>query len=127
VSKNVETAQVTSMMTVTTDTVLLATARVRLISKTGESFSVRALLDSASEASFVIERVVQQLARQRHKIHMIVSDLQGLKVARPTQAVSLRIGSEYSAKSVYLPTAFVLPNLTRLNQVKGSVRKIGSI
>jgi len=26
--------------------------------------------------------------------------------------VSLRIGSEYSAKSVYLSTSFVLPNLT---------------
>jgi len=43
---------------------------------------------------------------------VIVFGLQGLKVGRPTQAVSLRIGSEYSAKSVYLPTAFVLPNLT---------------
>jgi len=43
---------------------------------------------------------------------VIVSGLQGLKVGRPTQAVSLRVGSEYSAKSVYLLTAFVLPNLT---------------
>jgi len=43
---------------------------------------------------------------------VIVSGLQELKVGRPTQAVSLRIGSEYSAKSMYLPTAFVLLNLT---------------
>jgi len=96
---------------VTTATVLLATARARLISKTGESFSVRALLDSASEIFFVIERVVQQLALQRRKAHVIISGLQGRKVGRPTQAVSLTIGSEYSEKSVYLPMAFVLPNL----------------
>jgi len=95
------------MMTMTTGTVLLAIAKIRLISKTGRSFSVRALLDSASKASFVTERVVQQLALQRRKANVIVSGLQGLKVGRPTQAVSLRI-----AKSVYLPTAFVLPNLT---------------
>jgi len=98
------------MMTMTTGTVLLATAK--LISETGELFSVRALLDSASEASFVSERVVQQLALRRRKAHVTVSGLQGLKVGRPTQAVSLRVGNEYSAKSVYLPTVFVLLNLT---------------
>jgi len=111
-SKGAGPTQVTSMATSTSGTVLLATARVRLISGTGESFSVRALLDSASEASFVTERVVQQLALPRRKADVIVSGLQGLKIGPPTQAVSLRVGSEYSAKSVYLPTAFVLPNLT---------------
>jgi len=107
--KGSQMAQVASMMTMTTGTVLLATARIRLIEK---SFSVRALLDSASEAFFVTERVAQQLALPRRKTNVIVSGLQGLKVGKPTQAVSLRIGSEYSAKSMYLPTAFVLPNLT---------------
>jgi len=45
---------------------------------------------------------------------VIISGLQGLKVGRPTQAVSLRIGSEYSTKSVlqYLPMVFILSNLT---------------
>jgi len=105
-------AQIASMMIMTTDIVLLATARIRLISKTGKSFSVHALLVSASETSFVTERMVQQLALQRRKANVIVSGLQGLKIGRPTQAVSLRIGSKYSAKSVYLPTAFVLLNLT---------------
>jgi len=81
-SKSLQTAQVASMMTMTTGTVLLATARIRLISKTGKSFSVCALLDSASEASFVTKRVVQQLAVQRRKANVIVSGLQGLKGSR---------------------------------------------
>jgi len=56
---------------------------------------------------------------------VIVSDLQGLKIGRSTQAVSLRIRSEYSAKSVYLPMAiFVLPNLTSFDQIEGFVREI---
>jgi len=43
----------------TNGTVLLAMAKFRLISKTRKSFSVRALVDSASEVSFVTERVAQ--------------------------------------------------------------------
>jgi len=66
----------------TTGTVLLTTAQIRLITKTGKSFSVRALLDSASEASFVTERVAQQLALPRRKANVIVSSLQGFKVGR---------------------------------------------
>jgi len=78
-SKSLETAQVTSMMIMTT---------VR--------FRFGSLL-------YHRKRVVQQFALRRRKAH--VSGLQGLKVGRSTQAVSLRIGSEYSAKSMYLPTA----------------------
>jgi len=65
--------------------------------------------------------VVQQFALRRRKAH--VSGLQGLKVGRSTQAVSLRIRSEYSAKSMYLPTAFVLPNLTSFEPCRMSICK----
>jgi len=94
------------MITATTGTMLLVMIRVRLISKTGKSFSIRALLDSASEASFVTERVIQQLtvllhALWRRKAHVIVSDLQGFKIRRSMQAILLRVRSEYSVKSVF--------------------------
>jgi len=84
---------------------------IRLISKIGESLSVHELLDSTLKASFVVERIVQQFALRRRKAHVIISGLQGIKIGRSTQAMSLRVreGKKYSSKSVSLPMAFILP------------------
>lgn len=50
---------------------------------------VRALFDSGSKASFVSERVAQQLRLLRRKINATVSGLQRVITGKITQAVSL--------------------------------------
>jgi len=55
--------------------VLMAMARIRLIFEIGETMISRALLDSASNASFVIERIAQQIALKRRRVHVDVSGL----------------------------------------------------
>jgi len=55
------TDQVANLMTSVQGTVLLTTARVKLLSDSGRQTSVCALLDSESQASFISERAAQQL------------------------------------------------------------------
>jgi len=59
-SKSEEMAQVTNMMTPITGIVLLATARIRLTSKIGESFSVRLCFGNLCHS-----KIVQQLRDER--------------------------------------------------------------
>ncbi|XP_050435209.1 uncharacterized protein LOC126842324 [Adelges cooleyi] len=60
--------------------VLLATASVVLQNKNGQSVTVRALLDSASQSSFVTERCVQLLGLKREKCDVTVQALSGAEV-----------------------------------------------
>jgi len=93
--------------------VLLEIAKIKQISRTRETMTDRAL-NSASEASFVTEKVAQQLALRRAKQkHMKVSDLQGARTGQPKQMVFLR-DSVYLPKSIPLPEAFILLNLTTI-------------
>jgi hypothetical protein len=99
-------------MTTTNGIELLEMTRVRLISNTEESVSIRTLLDFVLETSFVTKIVAQQLVLRRRKAH--ISNLQGIKIGKLRQAMLLIVGSEYSSKSVSLLTAFVLSNLNHV-------------
>jgi len=57
-----QTSQVASLVISIQGTVLLATARVKLISDSGRQTSVCALLDSGSQASFISERAARTTA-----------------------------------------------------------------
>jgi len=111
-SKNEETTQIVNIMTTTNGIELLEMTRVRLISNTEESVSIRTLLDFVLETSFVTKIVAQQLVLRRRKAH--ISNLQGIKIGKLRQAMLLIVGSEYSSKSVSLLTAFVLSNLNHV-------------
>jgi hypothetical protein len=58
-------SQVVNMMTSIQETVLLVMARVKLISDSSRKIPICASLDSASEMSFITERVAQQLFLKR--------------------------------------------------------------
>lgn len=87
------TTKVASLSSTTSATVLLATARVRLLSEAGHSMEVRAFLDSGSGASFITERAAQQLRLSRQRVSVHVSGLQGVSAGRASQSVTLMIGS----------------------------------
>ena len=92
---------------------LLATAAVTLISDCGRSLSVRALLDSGSEASFISERAAQHLQLRRRRVNVTVSGLQGVTTGSVSQATSLMVGSALSPSlRIALPTALIMHKLT---------------
>ena len=66
--------------------VLLGTAAITIKSKSGGSITVRALIDPASEGSFVSEEVVQALSLVR----------------QPSTVAIFGVGGEVSAKSSYI-------------------------
>ncbi|XP_076660440.1 uncharacterized protein LOC143363793 [Halictus rubicundus] len=71
---------------------LLATARVTLEAPNGRSLTVRALLDSGSEASFLSEWAAQSLRLRRRTVRVELTGYQGTSVgtARTEVKVSLR-------------------------------------
>ncbi|XP_011858752.1 PREDICTED: uncharacterized protein LOC105556279 [Vollenhovia emeryi] len=107
--------EVTALSSSVSGTVLLATAIVKLYADAGQSVTARALLDSGSEASFVSERVAQQLKLSRRRANVTVCGLQGVNTGRATHSVSLLVGSIRSpSMRVALPRVLVLPRLTTL-------------
>ncbi|XP_029173242.1 uncharacterized protein LOC114942105 [Nylanderia fulva] len=110
-----ETGQVAALSSSTSGTVLLATALVRLIGESGRALTVRALLDSGLEASFVSERVAQQLRLPRRRVNVTVSGLQGVTTGMATHAVTLMVGADRSPSlRITIPRALVLSRLTAL-------------
>jgi len=93
---------------------LISTAMVKLISASGRSISVRAVLSYASAASFISERVAQQLELPRQKVNMTVFGLNDVVIARPTHKVSLTVGSEFSTIKIEF-TALIISKLPAPN------------
>lgn len=52
--------------------VILGTAKINLISKKGDIFQARALLDSASQTSFVTKNLINRLNLNLNKVSMTV-------------------------------------------------------
>ena len=67
---------------------LLMTCRVSVITPDGSSVEARALLDNASSASFVSERLVQSLSLPRFNQHVRVSGIGGISQRAPIQSIS---------------------------------------
>jgi hypothetical protein len=67
---------------------LLMTCRVSVIAPDGSSVEARALLDNASSASFVSERLVQCLSLPRFNQHVRVSGIGGVSQRAPIQSIS---------------------------------------
>ena len=67
---------------------LLMTCRVSVIAPDVSSVEARALLDNASSASFVSERLVQSLSLPRFHQHVRVSGIGGVSQRAPIQSIS---------------------------------------
>ena len=88
---------------------LLMTCRVLVMTPDGRTMQVRALLDSASSASFVSNRLVQQLCLPRHHRQAQIVGVGGLTHQRLGQSVVRFSVAPLFALQI---EAFVLPTVT---------------
>lgn len=95
------------------NSVLLATAKVKVIRSNGFKQIIRALLDQGSQASFVTKSTVQLLGLVRKPVSGWVSGL-GDGRMRIKYTVSLRLESRHNPGSYILINAYVLHSLTSL-------------
>ena len=92
---------------------LLMTCRVSVIAPDGSSVEARALLDNASSASFVSERLVQSLSLPRFNQHVRVSGIGGVSQRAPIQSISsFQISAVGPNKRRLGITAVVVPKVT---------------
>ncbi|CAH2084595.1 unnamed protein product [Euphydryas editha] len=95
------------------NSVLLATAKVKVFRSNGFKHIIRALLDQGSQASFVSESTVQLLGLVRKPVSGWVSGL-GDGRMRIKNTVTLRLESRHNPASYILVNAYVLHSLTSL-------------
>ena len=92
---------------------LLMTCNILVESPDGSSVKVRALLDSASSASFVSERLAQSLSLPRSSQKARISGVAGLVRSSPTQSiVNFNVSAVYSPGEKTSITAIVVPRVT---------------
>ena len=92
---------------------LLMTCRVSVITPDGSSVEVRALLDNASSASFISERLVQSLSLPRVNQCIRVSGISGLSHRAPIQSISsFQISPVGPNKRKIGVTAVIIPKVT---------------
>ncbi|XP_011170485.2 uncharacterized protein LOC105203396 [Solenopsis invicta] len=107
-------AGVSSAVATSGRTVLLTTAQVLLEGSSGRQLTVRALLDSGSEASFITESAAQLLRAPRRRVRVAVSGLQGTRTGEAATTVNLIIKSRKDPTFRLETEAFVLRRLTGL-------------
>lgn len=100
------------------DQVLLATALVSAQSKNGQYYTVRALLDQGSQASFVTEATVQYLGLKKKSIQGNISALGGENNVRSKSIVTLNLQSLVYPEVTLSLKAYVLRSITTLLPVK---------
>ena len=92
---------------------LLMTCRVLVEAPDGSSVEARAILDPASSASFVSERLAQSLFLPRSRQGVQISGIAGLSHNSPLQSVaSLTISSVHSPSKKFKVIAVVMPRVT---------------
>ena len=104
----------TNALTGTLPETLLMTCQVIVESPNGQKMKVRALLDSASTASFISERLVQSLGISRSRQRVTLSGVAGLSSSSNCKSVSTvvispTIGTHAVQMSI---TAIVVPRVT---------------
>ncbi|XP_071580189.1 uncharacterized protein [Temnothorax nylanderi] len=99
--------------------ILLATARVTIADRHGDSHEVRALIDQGSEVSIVSESLVQRLRLPRSRTRVSIFGIGGSHSGSTRGKVSLNVASRTTGDS-FTVVAFVLP---RLSLYQGSTNK----
>ncbi|XP_029161171.1 uncharacterized protein LOC114935244 [Nylanderia fulva] len=107
-------ARISSAVATSGKTVLLATAQILLEGPSGRQLTVRALLDTGSEASFITKSAAQLLRASRRRVRVAVNGLQGTRTGEAAIAVDLTLRSRTDATFHLETEAFVLRRLTDL-------------
>lgn len=92
--------------------VLLATAVVTIVSRTGEHYQARALLDQGSEVSFISESLVQVLRLPRRRAAVPIIGIGAQKSSISNGMATVHIISRMDSHNSYFVDALILPNLT---------------
>ncbi|XP_048483950.1 uncharacterized protein LOC119693887 [Plutella xylostella] len=92
--------------------VLLATALVKALSKNGDYYTVRALLDQGSQSSFVTEGTVQYLGLKKIPVKGHITGLGGGKNITTNSMVTIKMKSRVNPDLVFEVNAYVLKNIT---------------
>ena len=94
--------------------ILLSTARVVLQSSAGQRITVRALLDSGAEESFLTEHVAQALSLRRKPINTVVSGVGGEPTVVAKSSVNVCLMSANDSNFSFEFSALILRKLTAL-------------
>ena len=92
--------------------VLLMTCQVIIRSPNGSTTQARALLDSGSEASFITERLAQQLRLSRRRGPMVTCIGETTPHIRLKGLVDVQVTDIHHAGKVHSVQALVLPKIT---------------
>lgn len=107
------------------DEVLLATALVGAQSRNGEYYTIRALLDQGSQASFVTEAMIQYLGLQKRPISGTISGLGGKNNVLSKSMVVLNLKSLVFPGIKLSVKAYVLKTITTLLPARKVVKLSG--
>ena len=92
--------------------VLLMTCQVIIQGPNGSTTQARALLDSGPEASFITERLAQQLRLARRRGPMVTCIGETTPHIRPKGLVDIKVTDIHQAGKVHSVQALVLPKIT---------------
>lgn len=95
-----------------TSCILLATAQLLLINKTGRSMKIRALLDQGSEVTLISERAVQTLKLPRSRWSVPLIGVGEQSPNRTRGIASFKITSMYDRSETFDISAHILPRVT---------------
>ena len=105
---------VTAPEAITSNSVLMITAEVILSGPNGHQMVARALLDPASTASFVTERLVQHLKLHKQRQEITINGIGETQCSTQSNAVvNINLTSTQSSSTLANVQAIVLPSLTK--------------
>lgn len=106
---------VTAPEAITSNSVLMMTAEVILSGPNGHQMVARALLDPASTASFVTERLVQHLKLCKQRQEITINGIGETQCSTQSNAVvNINLTSTQSCSTLTNVQAIVLPSLTNV-------------
>ncbi|XP_075157736.1 uncharacterized protein LOC142231004 [Haematobia irritans] len=91
--------------------VLLGTAMINIVYQ-GVTYPARALIDPASEASFITERLQNRLKLEVQTTRVTISGVNSAVSATSNRLCTLKIGSPLDASILLETTAWVLPSIS---------------
>lgn len=92
--------------------ILLSTAIVKVQNDNGDIITVRALLDSASQSSFITESCVKRLRLSREKSEITVQGLTGAQVPVVRGSTTIMVHSVLNNNPQFTVNVLILPRIT---------------
>ncbi|XP_078357312.1 uncharacterized protein LOC144642205 [Oculina patagonica] len=105
---------VTASEAIASNSILMMTAEVILSGPNGHQMVARALLDPASTASFITERVVQRLKMHKQRQEITINGIGDTRCSTQSNSVvNMNLKSTQSSSALDNVQAIVLPSLTK--------------